>query len=193
MMKKYYEVVLEGSFEIMKGFVIGFLEGRGIQGEAVFGEEHHVENESMFGQLMRLIGRKGDQAHLIIGSGFHELLSKAIERRKEELDLKVVSVREIGDAHFEFRFKAFTRELGAELKARFDSLPEGLTMGKGYEAQEKSVPEGKGVEAYAPLHEYELRAKGEIHGSIKAAIDFYGEIEHHDMVELGNIRLEYVD
>lgn len=36
MNKKYYEVVVEGSFDLMKGFVLGFLEGKGIQGEAIF-------------------------------------------------------------------------------------------------------------------------------------------------------------
>jgi len=35
----YVEVVLEGSVELIKGFVVGFLEGRGIQGKAVFEED----------------------------------------------------------------------------------------------------------------------------------------------------------
>jgi hypothetical protein len=68
MTKKYYEVVLEGSFDFIKGFVLGFIEGRGIKGEAIFEAEHHIENESRFGQLLRFIWEKGGRTNLIVGS-----------------------------------------------------------------------------------------------------------------------------
>ena len=44
MNSEYCEMVIEGSLDRIRGFVIGFLEGRGIQGEAIFEEDHHVEN-----------------------------------------------------------------------------------------------------------------------------------------------------
>jgi hypothetical protein len=194
MIKKYNEVILEGSFDLVKGFVIGFLEGREIEGEAIFGEEHHIENEGKFGQLMRLIGIKGDEVHLIVGAGFHEVLSEALRKRQNEIAIKIVSAREIGMAYFDFTYKAFTTELGEELKGIFGEIShneEGLHMEAGYKPEEKLMPEGKGLDAYAPLHEYELKAKGRIHGPIRDVVDFYGRIEHYDMVELGNIKLEY--
>ncbi|MDO9527888.1 MAG: hypothetical protein Q7J27_01880 [Syntrophales bacterium] len=191
MIKVYCEVIIEGSLDIIKGFVLGYLEGSGIQGEAIFGEEHHVENESKFGQLMRLLHVRGEQVHLIVGAGIHNFLKKAIDRRIDELKVKIVSVREITDAHFDFSYKAFNRELGEKLKEKFRDLPEGLSMGAGYNPEEKIHPEAKGVKAYAPLHEYELKAEGKIHGPIKTVVDFYGDVEHNSMVELGDIKLEY--
>ncbi len=191
MIKAYCEVIIEGSLDIIKGFVLGYLEGSGIQGEAIFGEEHHVENESKFGQLMRLLNVRGEQVHLIVGAGIYDLLKKAIDRHIDELEVRVVSVREITNARFDFSYKAFNRKLGEELKEKFGGLPEGLTMEAGYNPEEQIHPEAKGVKAYAPLHEYELKAKGKIHGPIKAVVDFYGEIEHNSLVELGDIKLEY--
>jgi hypothetical protein len=193
MTKGYYEVIVEGTLDLVKGFVLGYLEGSGIKGEAIFGEEHHVENESKFGQLMRLIHVKGQQVHMIVGKGLHDLLKEAVNRRKDEMKVKIVSVREIGDASFDFSYKAFTKELGETLKAKFGNLPKGLSVEDEYAPEEKISPEGKGVEAYAPLHEYELKAKGRIRGDIKPVIDFYGEIEHISMVELGDIKLSYSD
>jgi len=191
MTKEYYEVIVEGSFDLIKGFVLGYLEGSGIKGEAIFGEEHHVENESKFGQLMRILHVKDNQVHLIIGAGIHDLLEKAVTNRFDELKIKVVSVKKIREAHFEFTYKAFNREFGENLKGIFGNLPEGLVIAPGYEPKEKVLPEGKGIEAYAPLHEYEIKAAGKISGSAKAVIDFYGEVEHNALVELGPIRLEY--
>jgi hypothetical protein len=191
MTKEYYEVIVEGSFELIKGFVLGYLEGSGIKGEAIFGEEHHVENESKFGQLLRILHVKDQQVHLIIGAGIHALLEKAVTNRLDELKIKLISVKKIREAHFEFTYKAFNREFGESLKNIFGKLPEGLRMAPGYEPKEKILPEGKGIEAYAPLHEYEIKAMGKISGSPKAVIDFYGEVEHNALVELDPIKLEY--
>lgn len=189
MIKKYYEVVFEGSFDFMKGFVLGYLEGSGIQGEAIFETGHHIENENKFGQLLRFIGTKGDRTNLIVGSGLYDLIRKAIEKRNLKNDLKIVSVREITEAYFEFSYHAYSRKLGEELKTLFGSLPPGLRIEQGYGPKETVNPEGKGIEAYAPLHEYEIEAKGEIHGPVKEVINLYGEAEHKDMVELGSIKL----
>ena len=193
MNKEYCEVVVEGSLELIRGFVVGFLEGRGIQGEAIFGVDHHVENESKFGQMLRLIGIRGNRFRLIIDTGFLELLKEALERRKDELALKIVSEKKIRQASFGFRYRAYTRELGDELKSLFGDLSDGLKVKEDYKIKETMLPEGKGIEAYAPLHGYELKATGTIYGPVKDVIDFYGSAEHHDMVELDNIRLEYAD
>ena len=190
MNKEYCEVVVEGSLDLVRGFVVGFLEGKGLQGEAIFGEDHHVENEGRFGQLLRLIGVKGDRVHLIVGVGFHKLLEEALERRKGELALKIISEKKIKQASFEFHYRAYTRELGDELMGLFGDLPGGLQV-KDYKPRETVLPEAKGVEAYAPLHEYEVKASGTISGPVRDVVDFYGGAEHHDMVELDAIRLEY--
>ncbi|MBW2599700.1 MAG: hypothetical protein JRC60_06415 [Deltaproteobacteria bacterium] len=192
MNSEYCEVVVEGSLDLIRGVVVGFLEGRGIQGEAIFSEDHHVENEGRLGQMMRLIGVKGNHFHLIIGVGFFKLLEEALERRKAELALKIISEKKIKQASFEFRYRAYTRELGDELMALFGDLPEGLQV-RDYKPRETLLPEGKGVEAYAPLHEYEIKATGTMYGPVREVIDFYGRAEHHDMVELDAIRLEYAD
>ncbi len=66
-------------------------------------------------------------------------------------------------------------------------------MEPGYEPKEKRNPEAKGVEAYAPLHHYEIRAKGRISGPIREVIAFYGQVEHNKLVELGPIEITYKD
>ncbi len=190
MNSEYCEVVIEGSIDCIRGFVVGFLEGRGIRGEAIFEEDHHVANESKFGQMMRLIGVKGDRFHLIIGVGFRRLIETALERRKDELGLKIISERKIKQASFVFHYRAYTKELGDELRALFGDLTEGLRVSD-YKPSETLLPEGKGIEAYAPLHDYEIKATGTIYGPAKEVIDFYGEAEHHDMVKLESIQLEY--
>ena len=82
--------------------------------------------------------------------------------------------------------------MGDELKELFGRLPEGLQI-EDYEPKETMYPEGKGVEAYAPLHEYEVKAGGRVYGFAGDVIDLYSRAERYDMVELGDINLEYAN
>ncbi|MCD6487583.1 MAG: hypothetical protein J7K35_09720 [Syntrophobacterales bacterium] len=193
MNREYCEMVVEGSLDLVKGFVIGFLEGKGIQGEAIFGEDHHVQNEGKLGHMLHLVGMKGNRLHIIIGNCSQQrLLKDAMERRKEEIDLKLVSEKKIVQASFVFRYRAYTKDLGDELKELFDGLPEGLQI-EDYEPKETVYPEGRGIEAYAPLHEYEVKAGGRIYGFAGDVINFYSRAERHGMVKLDDIKLEYAD
>ncbi|MCX5835166.1 MAG: hypothetical protein NTV99_11800 [Deltaproteobacteria bacterium] len=187
---KYYEVIVEGSYELAKGFVLGYLEGKGIEGEAVFEQEYHIKSERSLGQLMRMLNVKGDEIRVIIGEGVGLMLKEAVERRKTDLGLKVTSIRLITGARFNFRYKTFSKEFGEKLKATFADLPPGVEIG-GYEPEEVIRTKAKGVEAYASLHDYEIKASGEVFGPAKEVIDFYDRIEHNELIELEEIRLEF--
>jgi len=193
MNKSYCEVIVDGSFDLIRGFVLGFLEGKGLSGEAIFENEHHIQNENTFGQLLRFIGVKEEYIHCIVGCGFHNLLRQAVQNRGLQNEIKLISVRDIRDAYFEFNYRAYNRKLGEKFKVLFGSLPAGLRIEKGRGPEEQVHPDAKGIEAYAPLHEYELKGSGEIHGPVKEIIDFYGMLEHEEMIELGHIKLIYCD
>jgi hypothetical protein len=51
MNEHYYEVVLEGNPDFTKGFVMGFLSGRGISGAVFFDQEYHFI-ELTFGKTL---------------------------------------------------------------------------------------------------------------------------------------------
>lgn len=190
MTKKYYEVLIEGPFDLVKGFVLGFLQGRGIEGEAVFSAERHVKHGAGLGQLLRHLARRGDTSSIIIGEGFGLLLQEALGKAKDEMDLKILSVREITGSHFNFKFRTYSKKAGEALKTTFENPPAGVAL-ECFELEENVRPESKGVEAYAPLHDYEIKGSGRAVGDAKAVIDFYDRIEHTELIELGEIVLEY--
>ncbi|HOD36451.1 MAG TPA: hypothetical protein PLR20_13420 [Syntrophales bacterium] len=190
MTSKYYEVIVEGSYELAKGFVLGYLEGKGIEGEAVFEQEYHIKSDRPLGQLLRMLNVKGDEIRVIIGEGVGLMLREAVEKRKTDLGLKVASIRLIKGARFNFRYKTFSKEFGGKLKETFADLPPGVQI-SGYDPEEIVRPKAKGVEAYAPLHEYEIKASGEVNGPAREVIDFYDRVEHNELIELEEIRLEY--
>ena len=189
MNERYCEVTVEGSIEVVKGFVAGFLEGRGVSGDVFFGGDYPIEKGSPAGLLMRLTGIRGETCTLVVEAGLHELLAAALEKRRGIVPLRVLKVRPVVSAAFDVSFRTYSREVGTELKGLFERLPVGVSLGEGFEIQEKVTPEGKGVDAYAPLHEYELRGRGRIEGDVKEVFTLYHRLERFEVAELGDMEL----
>ena len=189
MNERYCEVTVEGSIEVVKGFVAGFLEGRGVSGDVFFGGDYPIEKGSPAGLLMRLTGIRGETCTLVVEAGLHELLAAALEKRRGIVPLRVLKVRPVVSAAFDVSFRTYSREVGTELKGQFERLPVGVSLGEGFEIQEKVTPEGKGVDAYAPLHEYELRGRGRIEGDVKEVFTLYHRLERFEVAELGDMEL----
>ncbi len=187
----YCEVTVEGGLDLVKGFVAGFLEGRGISGDVFFGSDYQIEGESPAGLLMRLMGLRGETCTLVVGTGLHELLAAALERRRGIVPLRILKVCPVASAAFDVSFRTYSRAVGAELGELFGSLPVGVSLGERFEMQEKVTPEGKGVEAYAPLHEYELRGRGRIEGGVKGVFSLYHRLERFEVVQRGDMELAY--
>ena len=116
MNEQYYEVVIEGNLDLMKGFMMGFLAGRGIEGSVFFDQECHIEGECTTGPLMRLIGIHDNTSIVIVGSGLHDLLVAALNKHPQVIPLRIRKVRRVLSAAFDCKFQTYSREVGAELK-----------------------------------------------------------------------------
>jgi len=189
MPKKWYEIVIEGSFDLIKGFIIGFFEGRKISGAIIFEREHHVKREGEIEHLLRAIHVEEDRVHMIMGKRTFRILDQALNKRKHEIPLKVVSEKEIVRAHFNFTYAAYTKRLGAELKNLFSQVPEGVRL-EGYQPVKIERETKDSTAGYAPLHKYEIKAKGRVTGPAKGVIDFYDRLEHNAWIKFEEIELD---
>jgi len=190
MKKKLYEIVIKGPFDLIQGFIVGFLEGRKIEGAIIFEREHHIKHESKLDQLLRVIHIEEDSVHLIIDEAIYRLLCEALNNRKHLIKLKVVSEREIIKAHFNFTYAAYTKRFGSELKTLFSDLPEGVRL-EGYQPEEIEREINESTVGYAPLHKYEISAKGRVNGPANEVINFYDKIEHNSCIKPEEIGLEF--
>ena len=188
----YTEIMIKGEPLLIKGFVIGLLEGRGDKGDTFVEEECLVEEDSPLSMILHFFTGHAHMIPVIAESGKVELICNALQNRKEEIPSEVMSVREVTGAFFEFKYKTFSEEVGKSLRAFFSDLPEGVEVKPGYEPAEKKTPRGKGVEAYTPLHDYELKGSGIIRGGVKEVYRFYCRAGLFEVVELGKLTLEYV-
>jgi hypothetical protein len=190
MRKKYYEIVIEGPFDLIKGFIIGFFEGRKIGGAIIFEREHHVKREDGLEHLLRAIHVEEDRVHILMSERTFRMLDQALNNRKHGVPLKIVSKKEIVRAHFDFTYAAYAKRFGDELKNLFGKLPQGVRL-EGYQPDEIERETKDSTAGYAPLHKYEIKAKGRVSGPAKGVIDFYDRLEHNKLIELEEIELEF--
>ncbi len=186
---KWYEIVIEGSFDLIKGFITGFFEGRKITGAIIFEREHHVKREDGLEHLLRAIHVEEDRVHILMGKRTFRILDQALKNRKHEIPLKVVSEKEIVRAHFNFTYAAYGKQFGNELKRLFKNLPEGVRL-EGYQPEEIERKTKDSTAGYAPLHKYEIKARGRVSGPAKDVIDFYDRLEHNALIEFEEIELD---
>jgi hypothetical protein len=188
---KYYEVSVEGSFDLVKGFILGLLEGRSLTGAAIIAREHKIKKDHEFKDFLRRISGKEDQVRILMSDKALEALEEALVNLRDELDAKVLSIRRVGGAHFHLTYQSYAKEFGDDLKRLFANPPEGVSV-SGYKVEEDVNPEVKGMEAYAPLHKYEIRGKGRVYGSVREVIDFHERLEGNSLVQLEDIELDIV-
>lgn len=192
-MADYYEIVLDGNTDVLRGFVAGYLAASGLDQEVFVASEYHVTSDSMAHQLAEWIGLVADRTHLIVPAKIQDRLERGTGQTRAKLGIRVVETRRVTGARFEFAWKTFSREAADGLRARFAAAPDGVAL-EGYEVHEEVHEEEKGATAgYAPGHPYEASASGEAQGSPGAVIRWASDLREEPLVELKSIKLEYAD
>ncbi|MFA5182910.1 MAG: hypothetical protein WC405_16445 [Syntrophales bacterium] len=186
----YFEVVIEGNHEFIEGFVKGLIAERGIQEESFFGEDYNIDDETTLEMLARLVGMRGEHTVIIVESRVLEVIREALGRPGgKQGGISLLSVHRIKDAFFTFSIQTFSREIGKELDHILSEASAALKIEPPYAPQEKETPEGRGVEAYAPLHDYEFQAKGSISGDCAEVFHCYGKLKRYEVVDLGPMEI----
>jgi len=189
MSKDYYEVVVEGRPEYVNGFVHGLIAGRGGAGDAFFGEDFEIDEERPLEILGRLVGLREEHTVLVVEETVLGLLKETIGGGRREKVMKLVATQKIREASFTYSFATFSRETGAALDKLLTSIPPGVFAEPPYAPEHRETPEGQGVEAYTPLHDYELKAAGRIRGECGGVCRCYELLKRHEVVELGPMEL----
>ena len=191
MSRNYFEAIIEGHPEFIKGFVCGLITGRGVPGGIFFGEDFELDDDSPMEMLTRLVGIRQDHTVIIVAASVMELLHEVFAVEEKAMGMKLISTREIREASFRFSFVTFSREVGGKLDLVLRQIPPDVSIEPPYAPEVKVDAEGEGVEAYAPLHEYELKAQGKISGDCEGVCHCYERLHRYEVVELTPLVLNY--
>ena len=152
-MSQYHELVIDGTYDLVRGFVTGFLSGRAYPTPAVFSRECGIRRVSLGEKMLAWTGVHGQAAHIIVEEGIVGDLIREITTNEAGLDLKVVSNRRIKNATFDFHYRVFARVYAEEIKKIFAGASSGVTVSFEEGPEEIVKPDAKGVELFTPFHD----------------------------------------
>lgn len=182
MNQAFYEIVLEGTFMLVRGFVVGFLSAAKPNGLYFFHRKSGIRRETLK-EFLREFFELENYTHFCIEADLIDDFKKAVEYYEKQTGMKMKSIKPIKGARFSFAYEFFNEKLAEKAKDLFSNLPDGLEV-KNYIPLESKNEEGKGIEGgYAPLHEYTARGKGIIEGEFGGVIELFLKIKRSDLSE----------
>ncbi len=189
--KKYYEVVFNGNDKLICGMLEGFMLGSNEEWFWRLSNKCHIEAETMTQLLVEWATGKNSLHNVIIEEDFHKKLQKAAASGKNLKFIKpeyTKSAKEVESATLKFTAKTFSKEHGDKLKEIFTNPPETITI-EDYEPKEIKHKSAKGIELYAPDHDYIFKATGIAKGDIESILKFRKVLDNNPLIEVTTIRL----
>jgi hypothetical protein len=100
--------------------------------------------------------------------------------------------REIREASFAYRFRAYTRPEAVTIRQALAGLPPGV-VAEGAVAHEEENPDAKGPELYAPLHAYIGSGHGRLRGPFAPILAARETLAALPMMEVDEIALTFTE
>jgi len=177
----FSEIVIEGPFMLVKGFLLGFLSEKQVKNPYFFHRKAGIKRDTLRDFLKELF-ELDSYAHLCLRTDLVESFKSATEFYTQITGMKIQSVKPIKSASFTFAYELFNEEIAAEAKNLLSDLPGDIKI-EGYQPFEQKDESGVGMEAYAPLHEFIARGKGNVNGEFSSVIDLFLKIKRSKISE----------
>jgi len=184
------EVAVHGREDVVRAFVAGFLAARGErEGSVLFGSELDLEPESL-GERVRELFVAGAHAILLAPQPLADALAAALVEGGPAVGVRLEHRREVRAAGVTFRAEMFSRTQADGLRhALRTAVPEDTRV-ENLKESEDVHPEARGVDLYAPVHDYIYRASGRIAGAFPGVLEMRRRLGDMEFVDVGRLHLE---
>ncbi len=187
-MEEYRELVFEGSLPVVRAFVTGVGLGRGWTTPFLCFDDHGIRGESRGHRALEKIGLTADLTYVAVIDSQASVILEMARAAEERLGIAVRSDRVVRGAEFSFEFRLFDRAIAGRLRALLGA-PGGDVTVVLTDENEEVHPEGRGIEAYAPEHDYVFEGRGVARGVLPAVVALREELRQFEQVECERIRL----
>lgn len=190
MKKEFVEMVVSAPFILVKGFLMGLIEGIGESPVYFFSRRTGIRVETLSDAVKEWLGFE-NLVHLCVEKDFSERLNTAMVNTHDRLGMEVKSVRKIESAGFEFDAHLYVKDQADEFQALLDNLPKGVYLDE-FKEDEFQDPNNDGeVGAYAPNHAYEYKGRGRIVGDFGGVVATYIKLKNDPLIRTEEVGLNF--
>lgn len=187
--RAFNEVVFQGKPKVVRAFLSGLLLGAGRQSTVYFSFLDGVQHEGKAEHLAEIVGLRASNCHAIVDAETAIWLKGLARVINDKTGLTITANRRIRSASMELHYQAYARRYEDEIMAALNNLPAGLKL-TGFKRGVRIDPEAKGVEAYAPAHEFEATGKGAVTGPVDLMIELKRSLARFPLLQAADIELK---
>jgi hypothetical protein len=187
-MTSWQAIVLEGPEQAIRGFVAGFVAGRGAPpGEIVLADELHLDEETLAGRLRDFVS--GRTHHVVLAApALATSLLAALEAGAAP-DVQLGHHEPVDAVAFDFEASTPSPEAAARIhEVLLSELPPGVTRVDATEEGEFD-PSQHGPHLRDPAHEFTYEARGTISGDPLPIVALRRVAQELDFVTVTPLRL----
>jgi hypothetical protein len=176
---RWYELLIEGPEDALESLLARDPEA------VIRGSELRLAESSLADRILEFL--HAQTHHLVFASAAQAReLAREIRGRS---DLKLENIREVLGGRFGFKAEAYNREIGQKIHEALNTdLPPGIDCID--LEKEETHPDAKGVELFAPVHEYVYKARGTIVGTPPGILEMNRRLCRLDFVHEEPVELE---
>jgi len=171
MQAKFSELVISGSFPLVKGFLLGFRGGTGRNFNYFFHRKSGIRRDTL-AELLKEVLDMDNYVHLCLEEAVVQDFRQAVAQAEPLVGIKIKKERPIKLGRFDFSFKINNREAAEKVKEVLANLPQGVEL-QGYEPEETVHEDATTLGGYAPEHSYQLKGSGTITGEFGGVIELF--------------------
>ena len=186
--RAFNEVVFQGKPKVVRAFLSGLLLGSGRRSTVYFSFLDGVQHEGKAKHLAEIVGLRSSSCHAIVDAETAIWLKGLTRAIADETGLTITANRRIRSSSMELHYQAYARRYEDEIMAALNNLPAGLKL-TGFRRDVRIEPDAKGVEAYAPAHEFEATGKGAVSGPVDLMIELKRSLARFPLLQAADIEL----
>ena len=188
-MSLWYEIIVNGSEDALRGFVAGCEAALAGKEVVVFGHDLGLEASPISQRLQELFAA-GSHHVVCAPAKLARETADALRARGKEAGLDLESIREVVRARLPFSAEAFSRDVAERIRQKLLAGPPPGVEGEHIEESEERDPSARGAELYTPEHAYVFRVAGSFVGPLPGIIEMRRRARDLPFVRVKAVELE---
>lgn len=190
----YSELVIEGPFHLVKGFLTGYR----CRGEEPFGIFYHRKagiRRETFGDVVADLFDLEHLVHVCVEERVLDDLRAAIARAEPIIGIRVRSVRRVESAAFSYSVRVYNEDLAEACAFLTDELPPGVERTEFVRFSLAGNDDEPRLSGTAPAHRFDYGCKGDLSGPLGEIVDLYLKCKRsraHDFIITSDVTLQSV-
>ncbi|MDD2335680.1 MAG: hypothetical protein PHD01_03790 [Geobacteraceae bacterium] len=192
MENKFVEVVFEGHYNTVRGYIEGLQDGMGTAYKFFFSSEAGIKAETLSELIKEWVSLGHRLHHVVMEEAFFSKVKDVLLKKGRDSIMtssSIKSSKNVKEATFDFKFEAYARKYADEIKELLGNLPDGVSLHH-YKPEEKINHDAEGVELYAPAHDYIFHGKGTVIGQIEQVVMLRNILDDHPLIEAEKVFLD---